>query len=164
MSRWARGAAILRERHPDWTGIGKLVHDARLALDAMAADPRTDADRMAIAGHSLGGKIAFYTGCLDARLRTMICSDFGILWDQTNWGDAWYWGDRLAELRADGFEHAQLRRAADKPMFLIAGQFDDARSRASLLPGDGFFNHATGHTPTAEANLAAWDFLARVLN
>ena len=58
---------------------------------------------------------------------------------------------------------AQLRRTADKPMFLIAGKFDDDRSRSALLPGDGFFNHATGHTPTAEANLAAWDFLDKVL-
>ena len=162
-SRWRRGAERLKLRHPDWTGVGKLLHDAQLALDAMAADPRVDTSRMAVAGHSLGGKIAFYAGCFDDRLKTMICSDFGNLWEQTNWSDPWYWGDKVEQLRAAWMDHAQLRRTADKPMFLIAGKFDDERSRSSLLPDDGFFNHATGHTPTAEANEAAWAFLARQL-
>lgn len=162
-SRWGRAAAELLRRHPDWTGLGKLIHDARLTLSAMAQDPRVDAKRLAAAGHSLGGKLAFYTGCLDERIRVMICSDFGIRWEQSNWDADWYWGRKLAELQAGGMEQKDLLAAAGKPLFLIAGEFDDDSSRGSLQPGDGFFNHATGHTPTPESMEAAWQFLAQHL-
>ena len=162
-SRWGRAAAELLRRHPDWTGMGKLIYDARLALDAMAEDPRVDADHLAVAGHSLGGKLAFYTGCMDERIKVMICSDFGIRWQQSNWGEAWYWGRRLPELQAAGAEQKELLASAGKPMFLIAGEFDDKSSQASLQPGDGFFNHATGHNPTPDSMEEAWRFLEKHL-
>ena len=159
-SRWGRMAQENARRHPAWTGLGKMIHDARLALDAMEQDARVDAERLAAAGHSLGGKLAFYTGCLDERIQVMICSDFGIRWPQSNWQDPWYWGDKLAQLQAEGMEQKDLLAAAAKPMFLIAGQFDDASSRSALQDDDGFFHHGTGHNPTPESMDAAWKFLA----
>lgn len=162
-SRWSRMAQENTRRHPDWTGLGKMIHDARLALDAMALDPRMDGKRLAAAGHSLGGKLAFYTGCLDEHIQVMICSDFGIWWNQSNWQDNWYWGGKLAELQAEGMEQKDLLAAAGKPMFLIAGEFDNAASQEALQPGDGFFHHGTGHTPTRESMEAAWKFLAEHL-
>ena len=105
--------------------MGIFIHTGDSALDAMAEDPRVDADHLAVAGHSLGGKLAFYTGCLDERINVMICSDFGIRWQQSNWGEAWYWGRRLPELQAAGAEQKELLASAGKPMFLIAGEFDD---------------------------------------
>ena len=162
-SRWSRAAAELLRRHPDWTGLGKLIHDARLALDLLAQDPRVDACRLAAAGHSLGGKLAFYTGCMDERIRVMICSDFGIRWQQSNWQEPWYWGEKLQNLQAGKMEQKELLAAAGKPLFLIAGNFDDESSKSSLQPGDGFFNHATGHTPTPDSMAKAWQFLAEHL-
>lgn len=162
-SRWGRAAEALLRRHPRWTGLGKLVYDARLALDVMAQDRRVDAGKLAAAGHSLGGKLAFYTGCLDDRIRGMVCSDFGILWHQSNWQDPWYWGKKLTQLQADGMEQSQLLAAAGKPMFLIAGSFDTEESLSALQAGDGFFHHATGHDPTPESIAAAWQFLEEVI-
>ena len=57
-------------------------------------------------------------------------------------------------------EQKDLLAAAAKPMFLIAGEFDDATSRSALQEGDGFFHHGTGHNPTPESMEAAWQFLA----
>ena len=171
--RWRVAAEALRREHTGWTGVGKLISDTRLVVDALAADPRVDASRIGIAGHSLGGKMAFYTGCLDERIRVILASDFGIRWDQTNWRDIWYWGDQVDELEAKGMDHAQLLGlAAPKPFCLIAGEFDnmdswDMMCRApGYSPEDGrlkIINHATGHTPPREALEEGYAFLDRWL-
>ena len=54
-SRWQDSADALHRDHPHWTGMGKLVADTALLTDALAEDPRVDAHRIGIAGHSLGG-------------------------------------------------------------------------------------------------------------
>jgi dienelactone hydrolase len=162
--RWALAAAELKHRHPHWTGMGKLVADARLALDLMAADADVDPARLAVAGHSLGGKIAFFVGTLDPRLAGIVASDFGILWDSTNWQDEWYFGKKLAAMKASGMRLGQLLELAPAVrFFLIAGQYDHAGSRVELRDGDGFCNHATGHAPTPEALALAWQFLDQSL-
>jgi len=89
-SRWKDAGEKLRCDHPNWSGVGKLISDTQLLLDALCADKRVDSSRVGIAGHSLGGKMAFYTGCLDSRVKAILASDFGIGWDQTNWRDVWY--------------------------------------------------------------------------
>ena len=171
--RWADAAEALHRDHPNWTGFGKLVADTRLLIDALVADPRVDAERIGIAGHSLGGKMAFYTGCLDERVQVILASDFGIGWDQTNWRDTWYWADKVEDLISKGMDHAQLLGlAAPKPFCLIAGQFDNTDSwdmmcRApGYTPGDGrlkIINHATGHTPPPDALQEGYAFLDRWL-
>ena len=167
--RWADAAEKLRRDHPNWTGIGKLISDTRFLTDALAADARVDAERIGIAGHSLGGKMAFYAGCLDERIRVILASDFGIGWDQTNWRDTWYWAEKVEELIARGMDHAQLLgTAAPKPFCLIAGQYDNMNSWEMMCrapgytPGDGrlkIINHATGHTPPPEALAEGYAFL-----
>ena len=172
-ARWSVAGGALTREHPAWTGIGKLVADTRLVIDALAADDRVDADRLGIAGHSLGGKMAFYTGMLDDRIKVVMASDFGIIWEQTNWQDIWYWGRKLADLKAQGVDHRLLLQAGGgKPFFLIAGQYDDAASvdfvRQSGVYDDApehfqVFHHGTGHNPTPESLTAAYDFMERVL-
>ena len=171
--RWRAAAEALRGEHPGWSGMGKLVSDTRLMVDALAEDSRVDSARIGIAGHSLGGKMAFYTGCLDHRIRAILASDFGIGWDQTNWRDIWYWGDRVDDLIAEGMDHAQLLgAAAPKPFCLIAGKFDnmdswDMMCRApGYVHGDGrlkIINHATGHMPPREALEEGYAFLDKWL-
>lgn len=173
-SRWQDSADALHRDHPHWTGMGKLVADTALLTDALAEDPRVDAHRIGIAGHSLGGKMAFYAGCLDARISVMLCSDFGIGWTQTNWRDDWYWGARLDTLVSRGMDHAQLAAAGGaKPLCLLAGQYDDADSLALLekVPEyaantDGrllFLHHASGHRPPRDAREQGYRFLDRWL-
>ena len=171
-SRWQDAADALRADHPGYRGIGKLVDDTRLLIDLLAADARVDAGRIGIAGHSLGGKMAFYTGCLDERISVILASDFGIGWDQTNWEKDWYWGSELERLRAEGFDHSGLLSVGGKPFFLIAGLYDTdesyeiMRRAEGFSEGDGrlgFYHHATGHRPTPEALEAGYEFLDRFL-
>jgi hypothetical protein len=171
-SRWQDAADALLRDHPAYSGIGKLVADTRLLIDLLVADARVDSARIGIAGHSLGGKMAFYTGCLDERISVILASDFGIGWDQTNWEKDWYWGARLSKLRAEGFQHSELLAVGGKPFFLIAGLYDTDESAAIMRRAEGFsegdgrlgfYNHATGHRPTPEALEAGYEFLDRFL-
>jgi len=167
-SRWKRSAEALLQDHPEWTGIGKLVADTQLLVDLLCSDPRVDSNRIGIAGHSLGGKMALYTGCLDARIKAILGSDFGIEWDRTNWSDLWYWGDKVDELKAAGMDHAELLRIGGlKPFILIAGQYDnedalDVIKRAGYSDPSQylFINHATGHRPPMEVLERCYDFFA----
>lgn len=172
-TRWPDAGEALRNDHPGWTGIGKLVADTRLLIDLLAADSRVDAGRIGIAGHSLGGKMAFYTGCLDSRVRAILASDFGIGWEQSNWGDIWYWGDKLSAIRAAGMEHSELLTLSEgKPFFLIAGKFDNDESLQIMRRAHGyesaperlgFLNHATGHRPPQHALETGYRFLEKWL-
>ncbi len=166
------GEKLLRE-YPCWTGIGKLVSDTRLLLDALSGDSRVDNARIGIAGHSLGGKMAFYTGCLDDRVKAILASDFGIGWDQTNWSDVWYWADKVGALKKAGFEHSQLLTLSGaKPFMLLAGLFDNEESGKIMRRAEGYggnsgklvlLNHATGHRPPPDALEEGYRFLERWL-
>lgn len=172
-SRWQDAADALRRDHPRWSGVGKLVQDTKLMIDLLAADSRVDASRIGIAGHSLGGKMAFYTGCLDDRIRAILASDFGIGWEQTNWRDDWYWGKEVDRLIDMGMDHAELLScAAPKPFCLLAGQYDDETSGEMMRRAKGYVpdderlklvNHATGHRPPMWALEEGYDFLDRWL-
>ena len=172
-SKWAGASSRLIQDWPGWTGIGKLVFDTRLLIDLIAADSRVDPDRIGIIGHSLGGKMAFYAGCLDKRIKVIVASDFGIGWDQTNWKDKWYWGGRLNIVRSEGFSHSDLLSLTDgKPFCLIAGKYDDAQSGIIMWNAKGyeayperllFINHASGHRPPRHATESGYRFLDRYL-
>lgn len=171
-SRWQDAADALHRDHPHYSGMGKLFDDTRLLIDLLAADARVDNERIGIAGHSLGGKMAFYTGCLDERVRAILASDFGIGWHQTNWQADWYFGRALDGMIADGFDHAELLGIAAKPFCLIAGLYDTDESYEIMCRADGytrdderlkFINHATGHRPPLWALEAGYDFLDRWL-
>lgn len=171
-SRWQDAADALLADHPNYTGMGKLVDDTRLLIDLIAADKRVDSSKIGIAGHSLGGKMAFYTGCLDERVKAIATSDFGIGWHQTNWHNDWYWGAKVEELKARGFDHSELLSIAQKPFFFIAGQYDTDESLEIALRADGydkdcekleFINHATGHRPPMWVLDKGYDFLDKWL-
>ena len=175
MGVWRDAATKLNKQHPQWTGMGKLTHDTRLAADALRGHEGVDPTRIAVMGHSLGGKMAFYAGCLDPRFKAVVASDFGIAWDSTNWGDAWYFGSKLKAMRADGLSHEQLLAcAAPTSFFLIAGQYDsqatsgpilDAARKVHVLYGKDnsieMFDHHSGHQPSWDSLKPAYLWLAR---
>jgi pimeloyl-ACP methyl ester carboxylesterase len=178
MGVWRAAAAKLAKQHPQWTGMGKLTYDTRLAAEVLRGSTSVDPERIAVMGHSLGGKMAFYAGCLDPRFKAVIASDFGIAWDSTNWGDAWYFGSKLKAMRADGLSHEQLLAcAAPTSFFLIAGQYDsqaasgtilDAARKVYALYGKGdtveMFDHHTGHQPSWDSLKSAYLWLAQKMD
>lgn len=166
-SRWKRASAALNADHPEWCGMGKLVFDTSLLTDLLCADSRVDPEKLVIAGHSLGGKIAFYSGCLDDRFGAILCSDFGMGFEMSNWSDPWYWGEKLKMLKENGMDHAGLlRTTGNKPICLLAGEFDTEESGALIRSADSnflFVHHATGHRPPADALNLGYDFLEKQL-
>lgn len=168
-SRWQDAADKLKKDHPDFTGMGKLFYDTELLVDMLSADARVCSSKIGIAGHSLGGKMAFYTGCLDDRICAILASDFGIRWEQSNWDDDWYWGGKLEQLISRGMDHAELLSVASpKPLCILAGEFDDETSKDMMLKASGYtkdderlvlVNHATGHRPPMWALEKGYDFL-----
>jgi len=172
-SRWKEAGTALTNDYPQWSGVGKLVADTRLLVDALMDDPRVDSARIAIAGHSLGGKMAFYTGCVDPRIKVILASDFGFNWHSTNWHEVWYWGDKLASMQQAGLEHYQLLDiAGGKPFMLLAGEADDDKSYESMLKSQAYtqhperlqiINHATGHRPPQHVLQAGYDFLEQYI-
>ena len=167
--RWPECGAAINREHPEWTGIGKLTADTFLLIDALAEDSRVDASRIGITGHSLGGKMAFYAGCLDQRVKVIMASDFGFGWDQTNWSDIWYWDGKLEALKARGIDHSSLLGcAAPKPFCLLAGESDNDDSYKMMLKAPGYenctdrlviYNHATGHRPPWDVLCKGYDFI-----
>lgn len=160
---WEQAAARLLSDHPDWTGMGKLVHDTSRAVDLLLAQPGVDPRRVLIMGHSLGGKMAFYTGALDERITCTVGSDFGLPWQSTNWGADWYLGSRVPTDASVLGHHELLALLAPRAFFLIAGQTDsrvswqyiEAARRIYDVFGCGHkiggIDHASGHAPTLAA-------------
>lgn len=172
--RWLECGSALKNTYPQWSGMGKLMADTRLLIDVLEEDPRVDPGKLGIAGHSLGGKMAFYTGCFDPRIKVILSSDFGFRWEQSNWEQVWYWGEELETMKAFGMEHWQLLEySGNKPFALIAGKFDNDSSLEMILQASAyktqpeklcFVNHATGHRPPMDALQQGYQFLLHHLN
>ncbi len=99
--------AWLRQRHPDVTGMAKMLFDARRALDALAAQPDVNPKRLGAIGHSLGAKEALYLSAFDPRVRATVSSEGGIGLTYSNWDAPWYLGEAIR--RPDfGLDHGQV--------------------------------------------------------
>jgi len=169
---WEAAAEKLLADNPHWTGMGKLVWDTSRAVDLLLSQPNIDAGRVAIIGHSLGGKMAFYAGALDERIGAIIASDFGIGWDFTNWDAPWYLSDQIHDPQFTLAHHQLLALHAPSSFFLIAGQADRTESWQYILEAQnvyrlygrenavGVFHHGTGHQPTEESITLAYKWLA----
>ena len=117
--------------------------------------------------------MAFCTGCVDPRVKVMMASDFGFLWEQTNWEKSWYWGEKIELLKQEGITNTDLLSySKGKPFFLIAGDADTDASFEAMKQAKGydrhperlgFLNHATGHRPPAYALEKGYDFLEKYL-
>lgn len=169
---WRSGAQQLLAEHPQWTGLGRLIHDTRRAVDLLLQFPQVDPQRVLAMGHSLGGKMAFFTTAMEPRISAVIGSDFGLPWRSTNWDDPWYLGDRVPPEDTEAALHEVLALIAPRPFFLIAGE-TDARSSWHCLEaarsvydlygaGDslGCIDHSSGHAPAIAALEVAYGWLA----
>ena len=172
---WQAAADRLIEDNPNWTGIARLVHDTSRAVDLLLDQPNIDPERIGVMGHSLGGKMAFYTGCLDERIRAIVSSDFGMGWSFTNWDAPWYLGNQIHRPDFTLTHHHLLALHAPRSFLLIGGEADRPASwqyikevqKVCALYGKedavGFFDHASGHRPTEESLCIAYRWLAEQL-
>ncbi len=172
LDRWRIAAEKWAHLAPGWTGLGKLVYDTRRAIDLLLEQPGVDPQRVLAIGHSLGGKMAFYTGTFDPRVTAVIGSDFGLSWASTNWDAPWYLGARRPSEESGMAHHELLALLAPRPFFLIAGETDNRRSWQILnaarpiyaMHGHperlGGIDHASGHQPQEASLDIAYAWLA----
>jgi pimeloyl-ACP methyl ester carboxylesterase len=168
---WRAATEKLLAENPRWTGIGKLTWDTSRAVDLLLAQPDVDEGRVLAIGHSLGGKMSFYTAAFDERITACIASDFGIAWEFTNWDAPWYFGEQIHE---DDFTlngHHALALIAPRSFLCIAGEADRPESWHYIREAQrvyrlyerghaaGCFLHMTGHQPTEEAVETAYAWL-----
>jgi dienelactone hydrolase len=146
-------------------GMGKMLYDAQVAIDLLAAMESVDAKRIAVVGHSLGAKEALYAAAFDDRVTGAGASEGGLGIRFSNWHDPWYLG---ASIQENGFQHDHhelLALAAPRPFLNIAGESADGdrgwplieRAReiyalADDTPRLGQFNHRQGHPLNEEAS------------
>ena len=169
---WCEASAVLLAENPNWTGLAKLVHDTRLALDILLAQPDIDSSRVGIMGHSLGGIMSFQTGVLEPRIQATVGNDFGMGWSFNNWDSPWYLGDQIHSPGLTLGNHHLLALHAPRPFLLIGGATDspaswqylnEARKIYALYGREdavGFVHHGTGHNPTEESLRVAYRWLA----
>jgi pimeloyl-ACP methyl ester carboxylesterase len=65
-------SAPFYDRFPHWSQMGRMVEDARAAIDALEKDPLVDPQRISLFGYSLGGTIGLYTAALDPRVKGVV--------------------------------------------------------------------------------------------
>ncbi len=70
-SRMGEFAPFYR-RHPHWSLLGRMVEDTTRAVDALAADPAIDPDRIGVFGYTIGGTVGLYAAALDPRIRSVV--------------------------------------------------------------------------------------------
>jgi dienelactone hydrolase len=65
-------AAPFYDRHPHWSQLGRMVEDARGALDLLEKDALVDPQRLYLFGYTLGGAVALHTAALDERVKGVV--------------------------------------------------------------------------------------------
>jgi dienelactone hydrolase len=169
---YAGNTARVLARHPNWTGMTRMVWDAIRAADFVASLPKVDRSRIGCLGHSLGGKEVLYAMAFDERYRAGVSSEGGIGLKFSNWSAPWYLG---ANMKQHGFNlenHELLALIAPRAFLLLAGDSaDDDRSWAFIqaarpvyellgAPGNiGWLNHHLGHRYPPQARAVAEEFL-----
>lgn len=159
--RYGPPAALTLEQ--GWaTGLGRSMRDILSVVEMIAAD----AGKLAIFGHSLGGKLALFAAALEPRLAACITHELGLGWEHSNWWDQWYFG----EVRP-GFDCDQiLSLVAERPILYGAGHGFDAepgialaRSVATDTWQVDILEHHNGHRPSTEVLEQAWTWLEKQL-
>ena len=172
---WAGEVEKMRQRHPAWKGMARMIWDGMRALDLLASRADVDPARIGCIGHSLGAKEALFLAAFDPRVKAAVSSDGGIGLTFSNWDAPWYLGP---EIRAPGFaleNHQALALIAPRAFLLVAGQADNERSwpfvagalklwQALGAPDAvGWFRHHAGHTWPPEAQQAGYAFIDHFL-
>ncbi|HVS51057.1 MAG TPA: alpha/beta fold hydrolase [Opitutaceae bacterium] len=60
------------ERWPHWSQLGRMVEDARAAIDTLEKDAVVDPERIYLLGYTLGGAVALHTAALDPRVKGVV--------------------------------------------------------------------------------------------
>jgi dienelactone hydrolase len=159
------------KRKPNTKGMMKMLYDAHVATDILAAMPEVDSARLGTVGHSLGAKESLYLAAFDERIKAAVSSEGGIGTKFSNWNAPWYLGAAIDEPGFAREHHELLALVAPRPFLLIGGESADGDRGwpfiAAALPvyelfgkpaRIGQFNHRKGHAvpPAAVQRIEEW--------
>lgn len=159
------------DRVPGSKGMTKMLYDALVAVDILAAQPEVDPARIGSVGHSLGAKETLYLAAFDERVKATVSSEGGVGTEFSNWEADWYLGKSIQAPTFTHEHHELLALAAPRPFLLVGGNSADGDRGwpfiAAALPAYelygqpvhlGQFNHGKGHAvpPEAEAKIEEW--------
>lgn len=119
------------------TAMGRLTADVVAAVDYLSARPEIDPARIAVAGFSLGGIVAFYSFAVDERLAAAVsfCGGVGSVDEvvrsgQVRFHSVYYY---IPGLLAAGLDHAHLAPAlAPRALLVCAASADEGMPEAGL--------------------------------
>ncbi len=118
-------------RKPDTSGIAVqplhyLGYVAANGYNALATLPQVDAKRVAVVGHSYGGKWAMFAACFHDKFAAGVWSDPGIVFDEArpnvNYWEPWYLGADPNEVRKPGLPSADNPRTGPYKRLVASGR------------------------------------------
>jgi dienelactone hydrolase len=103
--------------------LSALAYVAANCYNALASLPEIDPNRIAVMGHSYGGKWAMFASCLYEKFACSVWSDPGIVFDESranvNYWEPWYLGYEPDRQRQRGVPNkSRPRTGAYKRLFL----------------------------------------------
>jgi len=158
-------------RMPGSKGMAKMLYDALVAIDILAALPEVDVRRLGAVGHSLGAKEVLYLAALDERVAASVSSEGGIGTRFSNWDAPWYLGPTIRDQAFTHEHHELLALAAPRPLLIVGGESADGNRGWPLIEAAfpvwelygrpirfGQYNHRQGHAvpPQALARIHEW--------
>jgi len=152
------------ERFGHWSGLGKMVHDARREAEYLTSLKQVDHRRLGFIGFSLGAKAAVYAAAFGPEFKATVALDPHIAINgSTNWYAPWYldWLRPFPDIRTPqhtvlsllnpdparpGFEHDHhelMALTAPRAFLLIGGsQSEDRGGDSDDLESWGYVNRA----------------------
>jgi dienelactone hydrolase len=164
--RYASSVALHRATSTS-TGLGRAVADLERAIDALLGLPWVR--KVAVFGHSLGGKLALLLAALDTRVCAGVAHEPGLGFAHSNWADPWYLDGHVP---SDRDLDDLLGTVAPRPFLLVGGGDADGehnrhlveaarRHYAALHAPDAleFVVHEAGHTPPPSVLSQCYEWL-----
>ena len=148
--------------------LSALAYVAANCHSAMANLPEVDPNRVAVMGHSYGGKWAMFASCLYEKFACAVWSDPGIVFDESrssvNYWEPWYLGydanrqrqrgiptaanprtGAYRELLRQGHDLGELHVLMAPRPFLVSGGSEDRAERWKALGHSIEVNELLGH-------------------
>ena len=123
-------AAERHRREQPMTALGRSIGDLMLAVTALRGSGLAGDDRVAVFGHSLGGKLAMHLAALDTRIDAGAAHEPGLGFAHSNWTAPWYLDGDLPEGRD---QDELLGLVAPRPFLLAGGGASDGTHNLELF-------------------------------